>query len=259
MSCIHSTGPVEKRVTATSTTEIFVPMTAWIPALGVDQVRFGLRLLADSGGLQGRPAYQTATAVVGESGSGGRDVPQGLGTPTTEALSSQSFAVNLGTVQYVRFGVLVSLVQGGAPGQADVMLQAQVPGCGKPLGRWTDQIHIGGNTSPAVIPVTGYLPALKLQEIRAATVVVGMSCLLQTRLYLQTANVSPETPNAWIGLGQGVQGERKDCTSFNVSAHTNPNDGVKPLFIRFGLGFKLVSGNDEAYASAGVDLVGRWG
>lgn len=259
MSCIHSTGPVEKRVSATSTTEIFVPMTGWYPALGIDEARFGLRLLADSGALQGRPAYQTATAVVGESGQGGRDVPQGLGTPTTGSLTALSFALNLGTVQYVRFGVLVSLEQASSPGQADVMLQTLVPSCGKPLGRWRDQIHIGGNVSPTVVPVTGFMPALKLQEVRAAIVVVGMSGTLETGLMIQTANVSPETPNGWVNIGQSQQGERKDCVSVDVSSHTDPQAGVKPLLVRFGLRFNLVSGTDEAFASAGVDLVGRWG
>lgn len=149
MSCIKSTGPVDLRVVATSTTEIFVPQTDWYPALGVDLVRFGFRLIAESGGIQGRPAYQTATAVIDEAGPGGRAVPQGLGTPVSGPMDALTFALNLGQVQWVRFGSMISLDQTGAPGQGDVLLQATFPACGKPLGRFVQQVHMLGQ------PVSG--------------------------------------------------------------------------------------------------------
>lgn len=259
MSCIKNTGPVDRRVVVTSTTEIFIPLTDWLPALGVDQVRFGFRLLAESGGLQGRPAYQTATAVIDEAGSGGRAVPQGLGTPVSGPLDALTFALSLGTVQWVRFGVMVSLDQAGAPGQGDVLLQATFPGCGKPLGRFVEQVHIGGNTSAAVVPITGYVPALSFERFRSAIVVTGVSGALQTQLAIQTADVSSKTPNGWQPLGQPVSGARKDCEEHDVTSFTDPSVGTKPLLARIGLSYNLASGSNEAYASVGIDTTGRWG
>lgn len=259
MACMYSIGPFSRRVVATSTTEIFIPLTDWYPALGVDTVRFGFRLLAESGGLQGRPAYQTATAVIDEAGSGGRSVASGLGTPQSGPLEPLEFALSLGTVQWVRFGVMVSLGQQGAPGQGDVMLQTTLPACGKSLGRFERQVHIGGNTAPAVVPVTDFVPALSLSRVRAALVVTGVSGPLETRLMIQTADVSTTTPNAWQGLGQAVQGERKDCVEYDVTSFTNPGTGNKPLLARLGLAFNLASGTNEAYASVGADLTGQWG
>jgi hypothetical protein len=259
MSCIKSTGPVDLRVVATSTTEIFVPQIDWYPALGVDLVRFGFRLIAESGGLQGRPAYQTATAVIDEAGPGGRAVPQGLGTPVSGPMDALTFALNLGQVQWVRFGSMISLDQAGAPGQGDVLLQATFPACGKPLGRFVQQVHIGGNNAAAVVPITSYVPALSLLLIRSAIVVTGVSGALQTRLMIQTADVSSATPNEWQPLGQPASGARKDCVEYDVTGFMDPSTGTKPLLARFGLAYNLASGSNEAYASVGIDTTGRLG
>lgn len=259
MTCMTSFGPIERRLVATSTTEIFVPASVWYPALGVDHVRFGFRLLAESGGLQDGPAYQTATAVIDEAGASGRSVPQGLGSPISGPSDPLDFPLNLGTVQWVRFGWMVSLPQPGAPGQGDVMLQGTFPSCGKPLGRFVRQVHIGGNTSPAVVPITEFLPALSLSLIRSAIVVTGVSGALSTRLMMQTADVSATTPNAWQPLGQPVQGERKVCEQHDVTSFTTPGSGPKPMLVRIGLAFNLATGSNEAYASVGIDTSGRWG
>jgi len=134
MSCITFFGPMDRRVSVTSTTEVFVPMTVWMPAQGINKVRATLRLLAESGNIQARIAYQSATAVVNEGGAGGRNTPQGLGTATNATMSSLEFQVSAGDVHWIRFGVLVSLSQAGPPGQADVVASAGLVGVGGAQG-----------------------------------------------------------------------------------------------------------------------------
>jgi hypothetical protein len=259
MSCTNFVGPTDRRVTVTSTTEIFVPFTGWMPSLGVDGVRATLRLLAESGGVQARIAYQTATAVINEAGTGGRSAPQGLGTPTDVTMSPLSFAVNPGTVHWIRWGVLVSLEQAGPPGQADLVLSFAWPGCGKPLGRLSEQVHIGGNTSPAVIPITDWVPAYLLEEVSLALVIQAMAGSLDTQVMIQTADVDPTSPNAWQGLGSAASGARKECVRYDVTSYTDPGVGTKPMLVRLGLSFKLSSGTSEAYASVGIDATQRRG
>ena len=68
MRCIRFFGPIERRVSVTSVTEIFVPFTGWMPAQGVDKVRATLRLLAESGLIRARLADQTAIAAAAAAG-----------------------------------------------------------------------------------------------------------------------------------------------------------------------------------------------
>lgn len=257
MSCINLFGPIERRISVTSTTEIFIPMTGWGVGLGIDRVRATMRLLADSGAIQARLAYQTATAVINEGGAGGRGAPQGLGQPTNATMSVLEFNVSPGTVHWMRWGVLVSLSQAGAPGQADIVVSFSVPACGKPMGRFTDQIHIGGNTSPAVIPITGWGPALQLTEVDLATVVQAVMGDLDTQVMIQTADVDPASPNAWQPLGSVASGARKECLRYDVSSVTDPGVGPKPMLARLGLSYKLATGTSEAYASVAFDIALR--
>lgn len=259
MSCSNYFGPIERRITVTSTTEVFFPFTDWGLALGVDRVRATLRLLAESGDIQIRLAYQTATTVINEGGAGGRNSPQGLGTPTNATMSPLQFNVSPGTVHWIRWGVLASLSQAGPPGQADVVLTLAEPACGKAVGRFADQIHIGGNTSPAVIPVMEWLPAFLLSEFDLAMVVQAVSGNLETQVMIQTADVDPATPNAWQALGTAVAGARKECLRYDVSAVTDPGVGTKPMLVRLGLAYKLGSGTSEAYASVAIDIAARRG
>jgi hypothetical protein len=259
MSCINFFGPTERRISVTSTTEIFVPFTGWMPAQGIDKVRATLRLLAESGNIQARIAYQSATAVVNEGGAGGRNAPQGLGTATNATMSPLEFQVSAGDVHWIRFGVFVSLSQAGPPGQADVVVSYALSACGKPLGRYTDQIHIGGNTSPAVVPVTEWTPAFLLDEVSLALVIQAVAGNLDTQVMIQTADVDPTSPNAWQALGTAASGARKECLRYDVSSITDPGVGTKPMLVRLGLSFKLSSGTNEAYASVGIDATQRRG
>jgi hypothetical protein len=259
MSCTNFFGPTGGRFNVMSTTEIFFPMTDWGIALGIDKVRATLRLLAESGDIQIRLAYQTATTVINEGGAGGRSAPQGLGTPTNPTMSTLQFNVAPGTVHWIRWGVLVSLSQAGAPGQADVVLSLATPACGKPLGRFSDQIHIGGNTSPAVIPVTEWFAAFLLADVELALVGQAVSGNLETQVMFQTADVDAASPNAWQALGTAASGARKDNLRYDVSSITDPGVGTKPMLGRVGLAYKLGSGTSEAYASVAIDLAARRG
>ena len=259
MSCTRFFGPIELRVSVTSTTEIFIPFTDWMPAQGIDKVRATLRLLADSGFIQARIAFQTATAVVNEGGAGGRNVPQGIGTATNATMSVIDAAVPAGTVHWMRWGVFVSLSQAGPPGQADLVLTYAVPGCGSAMGRFTDTVHIGGNTSPAVVPVTGWVPAFLLEQVSLAVVLQAVVGNLETQVMIQTADVDVSSPNAWAPLGTAASGARKECLQYSVTSVTDPTAGTKPMLARLGLSFKLASGTSEAYASVGIDATQRRG
>jgi hypothetical protein len=259
MSCIRFFGPIERRVFATSTTEIFYPFTDWMPAQGVDRFRATLRLLADSGLIQARIAFQTATAVINEGGAGGRNEPEGGGSATNAEMSVIDASVSPGAEHWIRWGVYVSLSQAGPPGQADVVLSLAVPGCASALGRFAETVHIGGNTSPAVVPVTAWVPAFQLEAVSLALVVQGVAGSLETQGMIQTADVDASSPNAWVSLGTSASGARKECLQYAVTSVTDPGVGTKPMLVRLGLSFKLASGTSEAYASVGIDATQRRG
>lgn len=260
MSCGFVTKIKELRVTATSTQGIFYPTGAWAYGPNMQKVRGTIRLIAPTGDIEVRPAFQTATAVVNEGGSGGRGDWQGFDNWRT-APDEIGFdgSLNIGINQFARPGIEVRLSQSGPPAQSDVLVQWSWRSCVSRLGRFSTQAHIGGNTSEAILPCSDWFAALDIEVIRGAVVVQGVQGSLVTQAAIQTADVDPNSPNAWQLLGTSVAGSRKDCVEHNVDAILNPVSGPKPMFARLGTAFALQTGTAEAFASLATDWCGRRG
>jgi hypothetical protein len=242
-----------------STDNSFWPVTGWFYALGVDSIRSVLKVLAETGLIQGRMSVQYAVAVNDESGNGGREDWIALGTfNVDEGMWTQEAALTTTGKMYFRIGVCFALTGGAALAQADVVAFCSFRDDARTLAKGTAQLS-ASTTGLVYIPFGTFVGAHGLDSIRAALVVNGVTGVnLRSQLAMRTADLDPKSPNAWAVIGASQAGAVKVCQDVSVAATTNPGAGTKPFFIQFGAAVWLTAAGPEETATVSLDLAGRY-
>jgi hypothetical protein len=159
---------------------------------------------------------------------------------------------------YFRIGVCFALTSGSALAQADVRTRVSFRDDARTLAKAL--IPLSASTTGVVyIPFGGFVGAHGLDSIRAALVTNGVTGVnLRTQLAMRTADIDPETPNAWALIGAAQSGAVKVCQDVSVASVTNPGAGTKPFFIQFGVAVWLTAAGAEETATVSLDLAGRY-
>lgn len=199
MACGQSSAEIQKHLVSTSTSYVYEWFTDWMPAIGLDTVRATIKHKAAAAAFQTKFAIQTAnvrtnnpnaaatletspTAGAGERVAG--DTPGNIDITNSTA----------GTL-FVRFGVAYSLSSAGI-GDADVSMQLAYDACGRMIGSASAEV-LAPDSGNSFLPVTGWMPAIHVSKFKAALVVTGSGSVFKTRMAVQTATTSVESPNAW--------------------------------------------------------------
>lgn len=194
-SCSAPPAGGQVHVVATSTDAIYTWLTPWMLAPGASNAKCTLKRRAVTGNLQCQVAYQTAAVRTDKP-----DDPATIGAAQSGAgeYCTGKVDISAGTASktWIRFGVAASLTQAGSPGQADVSLDSATDACGQLVGTTTVS-PVTYSTTNGFVPVTGWLPALAVEKLRATIVISGLVGNFQCRLAYRVATTSKETPGAW--------------------------------------------------------------
>lgn len=152
---------------------------------------------------------------------------------------------------WIRVGIGYSATS-ATVGQSDVSFQASFTRCGRALA--TQSVTLSTyTTTNGYHTLTGWLPALDVEVIKAALICTGLIGNLRFRLAYRTALTSPESPNAWsttLGTEVSANGEtpQADAVLANVS-------GV--MWVQIGVQYYLTTGTALGQATVSVALAGR--
>lgn len=186
---------------------IYVPMSMWGPAIGLDAVMAAIIVsaMAATGGnlVKVQRALQTAEVRVDLPDAwavvnGGLTVVRENRGPSAELDVS---ALTAGKA-WVRWGVAVFMDTGDTgPASADVTLSMATVSMGKMIGTWKGRLTATSG-SDVFVAVTGFVPALWAQTVMAAMTVASASSSFRYRLVYRVAatmtrrSLRPRSP-AW--------------------------------------------------------------
>lgn len=252
MSCINATREITKQLSTTVTANRYEWFAGWMPAAGVDFVKFVLKVKASSGAqnLVVQPVIQVAKVRTNDPDSPSLlgDVSQtGNGeTPSVRLNVSATTAAK----QFVRFGVAYKASSSGdAAGM--VSLQTFTEVYGKIVATETLQL-VAPDTNSYYVPLTGWMPSLMVTKAKAALVVTNATGNFKVGLAYQIASTSPEITASWVAAGSlYASGEH------NTGDQTLTYGGTPPeAWVRLGLKYtNHVSGsNGQGVVTASVSI-----
>ncbi len=249
MSCVTLTLEVWKRLVTTSTAVHYEWFTDWMPAAGMDKVKFVIKVKASSGSatFEAQPAIQTAavrTNVPDSPTTCGATSQGGDGESVT---SSIDISATTGPKYFVRFGVAYK-VQAAGEAQADVSLQVCAETFGKIISIKTATL-LAPDTSTYYQPLTGWMPTSMVSKFKAAFIIQNPSADFRCALAWQFASTSVQQPGSWSNSGtwysSGEQGTGE------VSATPGSNE----MWVRAGIACKSNSAsNVNATVTASVAI-----
>ncbi len=209
-----------------------------MPAIGLDNVKAVLRSHAVSGNFQLRLAMQTALVRV-ELPEAPSTLDQLLVGDGERCTGMISVAESTASKFFVRFGVAYSLSSGSALGQADVSFALSHTQCGQIVGGRS--LSLASNaTADAFALVTGWVPAIQVQKVKAVTVCRSLNGGFEWKLCYRTATTSKETPSAWTSLGGSYLGAGEFDTG-DVTLNVDSS-----MYVQFGVLYHSSSGAGDA-------------
>ncbi len=222
MSCITLTPEVWKRLVTDSTTARYEWFTDWMPAAGMDKVKFVIKVKASSGTatFETQPAIQTAAVRTNVP-----DSPAGCGATSQggdgEAVTASiDISGTTGPKYFVRYGVAYK-VQAAGEAQADVSLQVCAETFGKIVATRSLPL-IAPDMSSFFQPLTDWMPTPMVSKYKAVFILQNQSADFRCRLAWQFAATSVESPGAWSNTGSWYStGEQ--CTG-DVTATPGSNE-----------------------------------
>ncbi len=240
MGCGKTGQPTTRRVRTTVTAEQFEPVTDWMPATGLSDVKMVLkRKSVQLGGtaptFNVKPAIQVALVRPDDPGDwaaiSGAGPYTGAGESNTTVLS---VAATTAGKMFVRFGFSYYL-GGTAPtdGQADVEVQVSYLSCGSIVGTMTQELQAFNTTTDSYVAVTGWIPAIDVSKVNAAFVIAGLSGNFQCQLAVRTAATSIQAPSTWSKLeGASYRTSNGETTTSELTVTAGSD-----MFVQFGVAF----------------------
>jgi hypothetical protein len=218
--------PKTAHLTAYSTTEIFYPLTEWVPAMGIDKCTCVWRNSAVAA-LSTRVGYQTAEVRTDKP-----DAWAAIGTTQTTdntGFCTTSTTISSGTASkyWVRFGAAYKST--GSFGEGDYSLQVSLDDWGTPIGTKTFQATSENNTSQYEA-FTPWIPAQFADKVKMAIVASGFSNLTAQPAY-QTATTLTDTADVWTTFDAATIADDEWCTGDETLTLTGK------MWVRFGVEF----------------------
>lgn len=250
MACFSSTPAFQKRLLALSSSEVqYEWFTAWMPAIGLDEVQGVLKNKAVTGNFESRMAMQAAAIRTDNPDS--PILLESSYTGSGERCSSVlAITSDLTSKYFVRFGVAYHLSSGSTLGQSDTSLEVAYNSCGKIVGGDVIQLFAPSTTS-LYRAFTGWIPAIHAAKAKAALVVQNASANFRTQLAVRTATTSREVTSAWSSNLEG--------TWHSGNGEFNTGEVALSLgsayWVQMGLEYQMSAGsNGEATASMSVSV-----
>jgi hypothetical protein len=251
MSCGQVTKSVEKQLCSNgSGTDLYEPFTEWLPAVGLDAVRAVIKQYALSN-FQCRFGYQTADVRTDKPNAWASN---GSLVTTPEVVYDVDLSAVTPGKFFIRFGVCYQGTGAGA-GRGTVALQTSFDACGKIVGSHSFQAY-AENANDYYQPVTGWIPTIHVDKVKAAIIVSGVQVSGVTfdyNLAFQTAATSPEGPDAWSSTflsGNTLQSGAAEWASGELSWASAPTN---KMWVRYGVHYKSSGASRAgAFVSAAV-------
>lgn len=146
---------------------------------------------------------------------------------------------------FIRFAVGYFTSTAGDAASGDVSLAVSVAQCGQMAGTWSGELTTM-STTPSRQVVTGWLPALFVQLVKAGFLIGSVVGNFQCRLTYRTATSMRDVPSGWTPLGTPL-------TSDDILGDTSVSLGAH-MWVQFAIEYNLSSGSNlgSAYVTAAV-------
>ncbi|MCK6508120.1 hypothetical protein L6R53_32930 [Myxococcota bacterium] len=212
-------------------------MTGWFPAIGVDRLKGVVINRAVDGSFQSRLALQLAEIRTDKPGAPillEASYLQGAGERCSGLLDvSNDTAANF----FMRLGVAYSVQTGASPAGADVGFQVAYDACGQVVGGASLNLATPGTASQHV-PITGWLPAIHADKVKALIVVTNAFGAFRAQLAYRTATSIQQITNAWSTNFEGAwHSGNGEYNTGELALSTG-----SAMWIQFGLEHSLSSG-----------------
>ena len=198
MSCVQNPKTQSVHLEASSANDRYYWFTGWLPATGFDAIKAVVRNMASTANFNSRLAIQTATVRADSPDSpsmkeAGYHSGGGQWCTTVIDVSGDTASKFL-----VRVGVAYKSGDGNFA-QADVALDLSYFACGQLVGSRTFHVYTAG-TGDQYEPLTGWIPALLADKVKAVIVLTGAAPDFQCELAYRTATTTKEEPSAWAAV-----------------------------------------------------------
>ncbi len=239
MTCSQTLGPYQSRLTAISSTVQYAWLTGWFPTIGVDKIKGVLRNRGVDGNFQSRMAMQLATIRTDDPTSIAlleSNYMQGAGERCSGVLDISSDTANK---FFMRLGVAYSVSSGTSPAAADVGLELAYDAYGQVVGSTSLDLLTPGTASRHV-PITGWIPAIHADKVKAAIVVTNAVGTFRSQLAYRTATTSQQDTGSWSTNLEGSwhSGDGEFATG-ELSLSTG-----SVMWVQLGLEHSLASGSN---------------
>ncbi|MCB9698728.1 MAG: hypothetical protein H6738_18245 [Alphaproteobacteria bacterium] len=244
MSCNKLLNAKGDSIVVYGTSTRYTWTTGWMLVHGMGEVDVLLNVRDVTGNWQGKPCYQTATALpeLPDSPtvfSGGSYVSSAGFTHFRETLS-------ITDKYWIRFGVAASNTSGVNLGSAQVDMQVSHSQCGSQVALVKAVIHPGmiSGTDTNVFEAGDFTPTIGFSKVMAAIVVMNnLSDYLEDQLFVRTAN-DPRAPNDWVACEAGWSNPASGNSQRNTTALSAPGGAsvTSYLLMQFGIGARQKSG-----------------
>jgi hypothetical protein len=253
MACGGTTGSIQKRLTALSTTQAIEWFTGWISCVGLDEAMPVLTArAATSNYFEAQLVIQVAQVRT--------DVPEmPVLKGTAQTPTAGKFDYNPGVLDlsndttgamFIRFGVAYKYVAGQSQAAADVELQVAYARCGELAGSGTWQLSTT-TTAVQYQVITSMLVGMLVDEVKLAAICTSLTGNFQWRLAYRTATTQKSAPGAWSNVtdGNAPYGSGEVNTGdLAVSVGSN-------LWVQFAIAYSLSSaGSGQASLTAALGV-----
>jgi hypothetical protein len=208
-----------------------------MPATGLDTI-IAVMLFSDLiGNFQGQIAIQTAN-VRPEMPNAPSLLGSVQSSTTPYCTGAISVASSTAGAMWVRFGVAYNLSSGSSLGSADVTLIVSDDRCGQVAGNATNTLHTTSTRTNTYVAVTGWIPAIMANKVKAALVATALQGPIQWRLAMRTATTAPELPNAWSTTFDTWRTTAAEICTGELSTSITGD-----MWVQFGIQYILSSGS----------------
>lgn len=244
MTCSKSIPSASVTLQTYSTTAQFVPTSRWMPVTGLSTLDFAMRISNLAGSIEVKPAVQMAE-VRPDSPNAATAITAGA-YQAADGIDHFQETVTGSTKLLYRVGVMHKLSTGSSLGSAEIVLDAAQQLCGQTLRQTAVPVNPGqiSGTDINYAELSGWLPAVGLDKIKAAFMVVdNESDYLEYQLVIRSA-VDRRQPNAWQTAEASWTNPSSTNTERNTAELSVPAGAsiTSNQFFQLGVAFRKKSG-----------------
>lgn len=252
LPCIAELARVERQLTPYGGSTHYEWFTEWIPCTGIKTVRVAWSQRAESGTFSGRPAYQLAE-VRTDLPDDGTEFTAGFqtGEGAWTAEEDLSGAGETPDHFWIRFGVAYKATGSGS---ATVGLNVTLENYGEVAGARSGIMVSALSTTDNFVPVSGWIPTVRIQQIKAALVYSDATGGIRVGLATQTADSDRLQPNSWTVFDTSLAAPTSANTERLIADTSFTPQSDNAMWVRFGIVYDYVTtvGYAEVACAVGV-------